>query len=156
MNIVEVKHDVEHKKSYWFEVPDELVNVIQEGTYLICNTACGKQAGIAQSNVLSGDGIERMATMCGATLPLRKVVGVEYNILIEKVKIRYGMTKSLPGKSKLVKRINEYYERGCFNTAVVLDKQGFLKDGYTAYLVAKMFGLADIPVRLMVTDTMSA
>ena len=53
---------------------------------------------------------------------------------------------SNPSTEKIAKRINEYRTHGKFKTPVVVGEDGMLKDGYTAYLVAKMLDITTLLV----------
>lgn len=148
MYIVEVKHQQNAEKSYWFEVPTAMAGLIQKGDTVVCETRFGEQPGIAQTGVLSGDGIERMAKAAGAKLPLKRILAVTYKVPMENIKLHPSMAVTKPAVRKLTKRIEEFYETGAFNTKIATSADGYLNDGYTAYLVAKMFGLDYIPVRI--------
>lgn len=144
MNIVEVCHKC-GGKSFWFEVPDELVDMIHEGSSVVCSTKVGNSAGIAQTSVFSGDGIEVFAVQNGATLPLKSVIAVQMDYPVSDIKIGNHMKKTRPAKKKLFERLTEYYKDETFYTRVSIDKRGYLVDGYSAYLVAKMFDIKEIP-----------
>lgn len=148
MYIVEIKHLPGAEKSYWFEVPAAMAGLIQKGDTVICETRFGEQPGIAQTGVLSGDGIERVAQAAGAKLPMRRILAVTYKIPMEGVKLHSSMAGTKPAVRKLAKRIEEFYETGAFNTKIAMSADGYLNDGYTAYLVAKMFDLDYIPIRI--------
>ena len=148
MNIVEVKHDEHQEKTYWFAVPEKLIPYLKKGDQVLCDTRKGRQYGIAQTGVLSGDGIDRLAASNGAKFPLRQVCAVKMNYPIKRIKIEDDMKASAPKKEKIIARLNEYYDHGAFNTALVVDSNHYLRDGYTAYLVAKMFDLPEIPVMI--------
>lgn len=45
MNVVGVKHNPASKKTYWFEVPDNLVETIHAGSTVLCDTSRGEQEG---------------------------------------------------------------------------------------------------------------
>lgn len=147
MNIVEVCHKC-GGKSFWFEVPDELADMIHEGSSIVCSTKVGNSAGIARTSVFSGEGIEMIAVQNGATLPLKSVIAVQTNYPISEIKIGNHMKMTRPARKKIVERLKEYYEDEKFYTRVSIDKRGYLVDGYSAYLVAKMFDLKEIPVMM--------
>lgn len=149
MNIVSVKHSTENQKTYWFEVPDDLIQRIRSGDKVICDTRRGQQRGVAVTDVWSGDGIESVAVQYGATLPLRKILGVVHTIPMNKIKISSCFKEATPRKEKLIARLNEWYEYGYFCTNVCTDQSGVLYDGYTAYLVAKMLGMKELKTRIM-------
>lgn len=138
MNVVEVKHRPNAKKTFWFEVPDDLVKMIHADSLVLCDTRRGEQEGRVLNGILSGDGIEHLLVAQGAVLPLRQVVGVMNEVPVETIKVHEYMAHSRPAQDKLIARIKEYHKDGYFKTPVSVDKDGYLKDGYTAYLVAKM------------------
>lgn len=147
MNIVEVCHKF-GGKSFWFEVPDELKDSIHEGSSVVCSTKVGNSAGIARTSVFSGDGIEAIAVQNGATLPLKSVIAVQTSFPMSEIKIGNHMKATRPAQKKITERLKEYYKDEKFYTRVSIDMRGYLVDGYSAYLVAKMFDLKEIPVVL--------
>ena len=147
MNIVEVKHE-DQEKTYWFEVPRKLIPYLKKGDPVLCDTRKGRCFGVAQTGVLSGDGIGRLAASNGAKFPLRQVCAVKMGYPIGQIRIENKMKATRPNKKKIIARLNEYYDHGAFNTVLVVDSNHYLKDGYTAYLVAKMFDLPEIPVMI--------
>ena len=64
---------------------------------------------------------------------------------VQSVVIPKSFKYSNPSTEKISKRIHEYRSQGKFTTRIVVGEDGTLKDGYTAYLVAKML---DIPTLL--------
>lgn len=146
LHIVAVKHKPEQKKNYWFEVPEKLVPLIQNGTTVLCNTRRGQQSGVAQTDVYYVDVVNRLAEYEGARLPLRKIIGVRKEIPMRGIKIGSHLETSYPSKNRMIQRLKEFYDCGAFCTRVVVDSAGWLIDDYSAYLVAKMFGLTSIPI----------
>lgn len=76
---------------------------------------------------------------------LPELVELEEYIDMSWIKVPPCMLLSHPDSKKIAKRIDEYYEDGRFNTKVIVYQDGTLKDGFTAYLVAKMFGMKYLP-----------
>ena len=146
MNIVEVRHKANQKRTFWFEVPGNLKDKIQRGDLVICKTRNGNDFGVAQTGVLSGDGVERLAIMNGATLPLREIVSIKKEYPVKEIRISQEMKKTYPRAAKIEARLKEYCEGGFFRTNFKIGKDGYLEDGYTAYLVAKMLDLDTVPV----------
>jgi hypothetical protein len=64
---------------------------------------------------------------------------------VQSVVVPKSFKFSNPSTEKISKRIHEYRTTGKFITKIVVGEDGTLKDGYTAYLVAKML---DIPTLL--------
>lgn len=150
MNIVSVKHPDGGKKEYWFEVPEEIASQIKKGSRVVCDTIRGREFAIATSDVISGENVEQMAVRLGAHLPLKKIVRVTGLMPMNKIKVPKLLASSRPSPDKIAKRIGEFYDHKVFNTDIVVDQSGKLLDGYTAYLVSKMFGLKYIDVRVVV------
>lgn len=148
MNIVGVRHHKNSDKIYWFSVPNDLIGQIHEGDTLVCDTSKGESTGVAVTGVLRGEKIELLLDGQGATYPLRSIVAVQKMVPIWNIVIPDGMRLSRPAKEKLIKRVMEYAQSGWFQTKFTVSKSGCLRDGYTAYLAAKMFGLNVIPVCL--------
>lgn len=146
LHIVAVGHKTGQEKRYWFEVPEKLVPLIKSGTKVLCNTRYGQQSGIAKTEVLSGDEVKQLAEIEGAKFPLNQIVAVRQDVPMYGIKIGRYLTGRLPSKSKMIERLDEFYDIGVFRTKVVIDDEGWLLDGYSAYLVAKMFGMNSIPV----------
>ena len=67
---------------------------------------------------------------------------VYQHIPMEDIKIPKYFASTIPQPEKIAARVREIKESGRFNTTVTINKDGLLTDGYTAYLVAKMFDFA--------------
>ena len=149
LHIVSVKHRPGQQKNFWFEVPEKLVPLISRGSTVLCSTRRGQQLGIAQTGILTGDGVERLAELEGAKFPLSKIVGVRQEIPMDGIKVGKWLSSNRPSKTKMIRRLKEFYDHRAFRTRVAIDSEGWLLDGYSAYLVAKMFDLKYIPVEIL-------
>lgn len=61
-------------------------------------------------------------------------------ININQIKITSCFASTVPNPDKIKKRIEEYKNDKDFSNTIILNKEYFLMDGYTQYLVCKMFG----------------
>lgn len=145
MNVVLVKHG-SCGKAYWFEVPDQIVPQLLPGTRVSCDTARGKKYGVTVGSVVNSDDVMGIMQASGATFPLRKILDAAHDIKLADIAIPHHMAQHQPSDTLISKRFLEYYHTMQFQTKVVVDENGFLKDGYSAYLVAKLLGLPTISV----------
>lgn len=143
MNVVMVKHG-SCGKVYWFEVPDQISPKLLPGTRVVCDTVRGKQYGVIVGTVVSSDDVMEIMLASGAVFPLRKILDTAHDIELTDIIIPDYMARHLPSDILLSKRFLEYYHTMQFNTNVVVDENGVLKDGYSAYLVAKALRLSVI------------
>lgn len=148
MNIVSVKHPSGGEKEYWFEVPVGLVSQTKKGSRVVCDTIRGREFGIVNSDVISGENVEQLAIRLGARLPLKKILSVTNLMPMNKIKVPMRFIYTRPHPDKIAKRMREFYDHRAFDTDVVVDQNGNLLDGYTAYLVAKMFDMRYVDVRV--------
>lgn len=144
MNIVLVKHNQFSPKRYCFFVPDKFVYVIHKDDKVLCDTSYGTEYGIATTGVISGEGAMDIAKLNGATFPLKEICGVVKIINMNQIKIPAMFKRTIPSGNKISKRIDEFRKYGGFQTNVEIDDHGWLRNGYTAYLVCKMFDLPEI------------
>lgn len=131
--IVGVRH-MGSTKDYYFEVPCELVDSLQLGDSVLCETANGTSYSTVTVLPFTGSGAMTMAKKHGASEPLKKI--------IRKVSVcRFGdiivdkRHLSTPRTSKLAKRIDEYKDSGCFQTRIAVDENNHLVDGYSYYIL---------------------
>lgn len=144
MNIAFVKLDGCDRKEYCFEVPDCLLPYIKKGTKVRCDTIRGNQLGTVTVSPMSGDGAKEIAKENGARFPLKKIIGAIVMVPISDIKVPSRVARSIPGAEKLRNRMLEFSQHGCFCTDVVISRNGTLLDGYTAYLVCKMWDIKAI------------
>lgn len=142
MKYVGVKHKPEHTKLYWFAVPDGLAPHVGVGSEVLCDTRKGHNKGIVQI-VLDGvseDEMLRVAQFNRQYLPVKNIISVALDAELGEIHIPYFMENTPPTPEKIAKRVSEFYELGRFDTPVIFTQDMNLQDGYTAYLVATMFG----------------
>lgn len=139
MKYVAVKHQPDNEISYWFEVPEDLEGIVKVGKEVLCNTKRGDMPGYIVSIM---DGVPQTEAMkiIGSRFPLKKLIGVATDMKLSDIYIPWKMSTSSPEPKLIAKRIDEFYAIGGFKTPVLFASNGNLKDGYSAYLVAKMFG----------------
>lgn len=79
------------------------------------------------------------------------------SIRLSRIKISQEFILTMPRSDKLAAkydytknqiRINRKYgrNRNIFKSSIILDKRNILVDGYTSYLIAKMFGIKKVEV----------
>lgn len=145
MNVVLVKHG-SCGKAYWFEAPDQIVPQLLPGTRVTCDTVRGKKSGVTVGSVVSSNDVMEIMQVSGATFPLRKILNAAHDIKLADITIPNYMAQHRPSDALISKRFLEYYHTMQFQTKVTVDENGVLKDGYSAYLVAKLLGLSTISV----------
>lgn len=139
MKYVAVRHKPTHANVFWFAVPDELDGIVRVGADVICSTRRGDSTGVIAS-ILDGVSQEDAEKIIGEHFPLKELIAVSTDYDIGEIHIPYNIASSNPNPEKIAQRMTEFYGTGRFNTAVLFSPDGNLRDGYTAYLVAKMFG----------------
>ena len=142
MTFAEVFHYANPDRKFWFEVPFMLQTLIHVGDNVLCNTSKGLYHGRV-TKVLEGLSDEEFEDAFGF-LPTAEIVGVHKDIPMDGIEIPEAYESSLPHAGKIGKRVNELYS-GHFKTRIEIDPRLIIKDGYTAYLVAKMFDLDTLP-----------
>ena len=142
MNFVEVRHDGCDKR-YWFELGHGLK--VDRNDRVLCDTVQGYVLGTVTRVLLglSEDEFEALFYF----YPTRKVIGVYMAVLLEDIEIPFSFRSAIPATKRIARRVDEYREwayaddiAAPFKTNVEINTFNTLKDGYTAYLVAKMFG----------------
>ena len=129
-------------KEFIFGVPSKFENKIYPGISVLCKTKRNdREYGIVQ-NIYDADTYQ-------GNSPKKQVVAVETLFPIAFITIPEHFSATIPGKSKMDKRRNEYENFGEFRTTIIVNAAGLLLDGYTAYLVAKEKGLTNL--RLFIT-----
>ena len=66
---------------------------------------------------------------------------------IDNIKIFPTFQENPPKPEKLERKILYYTRTGKFESEIIIDKSGQLIDGYTSYLIARLYGLNEVPVR---------
>lgn len=65
---------------------------------------------------------------------------------LEQVKITKAFATTIPAAKKIAKRVDFFKKNKSFDNQIILDKDMVLHDGYTQYLVCKMFGIKHVAV----------
>ena len=150
---VGVQHKSNDNKIFWFIVPESLADTIKLGTKVVCDTRKGRDLGLVVS-IIEGAEARHLVPY----RPTREIVAVEQDFELSKIHIPYdwNLASTNPSVDKISQRINEYYQSGRFKTVVLCHPDGTLRDGYTAYLVAKMFGHDTLRAFCVATENLSA
>lgn len=137
---VGVRHKDNQSKLYWFEVPSELREFVRIGSRVLCDTSRGNNPGTVVS-IIDGVEMRKVELVVGCTLrhPLKKILAVKGKIDLERIHIPWELEGEFPHKDEINLRISEFCETGRFSEPVVLTHDFNLRDGYAAYLVARMF-----------------
>lgn len=138
MKYVSVRHKPEHTNVWWFSVPTELSNKVTVGAEVLCNTKKGCSPGRIVS-VLDNVGQADAEKIVGNHFPLKSIFAVSVDLEMSRIHIPLDFMAASPSSYKIEKRVDEFYRCGKFDTPVIFTSDGTLRDGYTAYLVAKMF-----------------
>lgn len=138
MKYVAIKHKPEHTNVWWFSVPEELEDKVYIGAEVLCLTRKGKATGKIVS-IMDGISQTDAEKIIGNHFPLKAVFAVNVEFPLEEIHVPMEYSSTNPTPEKIAKRVNEFYSSGKFNTPVIFTPDGNLRDGYTAYLVAKMF-----------------
>lgn len=149
MTFAEVFHYADPDRKFWFEVPVLLQILIHVDDNVLCNTSKGLYHGRV-TKVLEGLSDEEFEDAFGF-LPTAEIVGVHKDIPMSEIEIPMVYGSSLPHAGKISKRVNELYA-GHFKTRIEVDPGFTMKDGYTAYLVARMFDLDTLPCLVSIGD----
>lgn len=73
---------------------------------------------------------------------------IHMHIKVSDIKITTAFSNTIPSPKKIAQRVEEYKTEGKFNTDVVV-RNGYLIDGYSAYLVCKMLGIETLKVTII-------
>ena len=71
----------------------------------------------------------------------------QHYMKINKIKIKRSFRKNPPSDKKMSERSSFYRINGRFYVPIVVDKRGYLIDGYTSYLIAKADGIKEVEVK---------
>lgn len=135
---VGVRHEPKQTSVYWFEVPESMKSVIKVGSEIICQTKKGENQGTVVC-VMDGISKNEAAKIIGNYFPLKKVIAVAVELDISEVHIPWEMAGHTPTVDEIANRIQEFYDKGAFGR-VLFGADNNMLDGYSAYLVARMFG----------------
>lgn len=134
-----ILHDPNQTTVYWFKVPQKLAPYVRIGAEVHCDTRRGTQKGNIVS-LIDGMTEEQIKPLIGDHTPMKHITAVMTDLDMNSIHVPWSLVNTNPNPSKIEKRVKEFYRRGMFDTEVRFTDSGALMDGYTAYLVAKMFG----------------
>jgi len=138
MHIVRVKTN-ENDKAKWLEVPHRFSDRVYKGDTVMCEIDGKIFTGVTTTNVMHGDGVEELLSQKREHFEHLRVIGKKTYVSMSAITVPVIFNNSRPDKEKLFTRITELYTRGKFDTFVKFTKDLHLLDGYSAYLVARMF-----------------
>lgn len=138
MKYVAVRHKPEQEKLYWFLMPESISDKAIVGSEVICNTRRGKAKGVIEA-IIEGASQDEANRIMRTNSRIKNIIAIAVDYELGKIHIPSRFRSTSPDPSKLSARIKEFYKTGGFDTPVVFSPKGVLMDGYTAYLVAKMF-----------------
>ncbi len=78
------------------------------------------------------------------------------NIRLGKIKIPPELRLTPPGAQKLKRKYVYFVTKHQFQSPVIVDRTFTLVDGYTTYLLARMFGHKKIEVRILPRSSFSS
>ena len=138
MKYVAVRHKPSHTKVFWFSVPEELEDKVSVGAQVLCNTSKGKSTGRIEC-ILDGVPQQEAEKIIGTYFPLKPIFAVQLKARMCDIYIPLRFSTSNPTSDKIKKRVDEWYENMEFKTPVIFSPEMELIDGFSAYLVARMF-----------------
>lgn len=138
MMYVAIKHKPQDTKVWWFSVPEELQDKVRIGAEALCITKRGTAPGTITC-IMEGIPQSKAEKIIGGHFHLKSLMAVSMDFPMEEIHIPLNFVSNNPSPEKLAKRITEFYTTGKFDTPILISPSGSLRDGYTAYLVAKMF-----------------
>lgn len=143
MKLVAVRHQPNHINVWWFSVSDKLCDKVTVGSNVLCLTKNGPSEGEVLG-ILECESQTEAALVTGNCCKLKPVIAVNTDLEIDKIKIPERFSDSMPSSEKILRRIEDLSTTGKFNTPVIFSSSGELKDGYTAYIAAKLLGLTTL------------
>lgn len=138
MKYLAIRHMPEQTRRWWFSVPKEMEDRVSIGAQVLCETSRGSATGEIMS-IMDNVPQETAEMIIGDHFPLTPIFGVEVTMKMDDIYIPPKLFLSNPDPAEIAKRMQEWYSTSTFNDSVLFAPDGTLKDGYTAYLVAKMF-----------------
>lgn len=66
---------------------------------------------------------------------------------LKNIKIQENFEKNQPKVLKMLEKINYFLENGKFEQPIVINKEGYLVDGYTTYLICRFNGRKYVNVK---------
>ncbi|MEG0898422.1 MAG: hypothetical protein RSF40_01765 [Oscillospiraceae bacterium] len=71
-----------------------------------------------------------------------------YSMKLRQIVIPLEFKKTNPRPDKLINKYKHYIYRKSLMETIVVDRNGVLMDGYTSYLIAKMFDINEVQVEV--------
>ena len=140
MKCVGVKYKGSNK-IYYFSVPKVLEQYVGKRNKVECGNIENNTHGVVvdvREDMTDGE----IKELTGGR-ELQKIRGVMYKANLSELALPSRVQGSKPAVGKLTSRIEEYYKTGSFKANVEFEVDGYgrisLVDGYTAFLVARMF-----------------
>ena len=143
MKLVAVRHQPSHVNVWWFSVSDKLCDKVSVGSNVLCLTRKGPSEGEVLG-VLECKSHMEAALITRNCCELKPVIAVNVGFKIDKIKIPECFLDSTPSSEKILHRIEDFSKTGKFNTPVIFNSNGELKDGYSAYIAAKLLNLTTL------------
>lgn len=135
-----IKHKAKSERTYYFKLPNELSHA-RVGDYVTCNTKRGRTSGVIVS-ITEADSDADFCSVVKCKMPIRYVSTVGGKMLdTAAVKIPLEFRKKKPSNDKLIRRVMEFAAHKGFDTKIVVDTDGYIVDGYSAFLTAQFLGL---------------
>lgn len=79
---------------------------------------------------------------------IRKLKIGTVNIKIKKIKIPKAFTTTCPSAAKMQRKYSHYRKTKQMMEKIVVNRNGILLDGYTTYLLCKMFDIKSVEVEV--------
>lgn len=153
--IVSVLHEKGQDKTFNFFVPRPLIARIELGSIVLCWTRYGVKTGIVRHITPTSEDIsETTSNMLKKYAPLKPIIGVVSNINMRHIVVPVVFEELRPKLGKMIKALQDYYMHDEHRTNVIIDTNGYLLDGYTAYLMYKMFDHTNIIGFIVDSDIM--
>lgn len=68
-------------------------------------------------------------------------------MLLKDIKVYPCFWETPPNSDKMARKMQYLMENGTFQSDVIVNSENYLIDGFTSYLLAREYGLAEMPVR---------
>lgn len=136
VRFVKVKHP-DCEKEFIFGVPDNLIPFVRPGVGCECNTWKGIAPGTIVTECEELPPKEFKKRHPYSYYPPSNIKSI--NISVQPEDVRLPNYISPPNPKKLIKRLEEFSQEGKFKTRIIFTPDLVLKDGYTAYLVCKLY-----------------
>lgn len=133
-----VRHKPGQSVIYWFEIPEHLAPMVTMNSQVLCNTSRGQADGTVVA-IIDGCKQNEAKKIIGNHFPLKKIIAVKTSLDIDKIHIPFDMQAYGGDLDDIYGTIEAYCAIGYFPRAVKFSVNNDLIQGYSEYLVAKMF-----------------